>query len=461
MHLGVMRYKLIIMKKYMLLLVVSTLTLTSFCQLTITSGGQWVNTGNTIATLRDIDLVNNGTFTAGNSVIKFTGSSSNTIGGSSVTSFNELEINKPGNGKIILLTNATVSSKVNFITGLLELNQKDLTLASSAFLDNENESSRITGANGGEVQITLTMNTPNSMNPGNLGAIITSSSNLGSVTIRRGHKVQSGTGLINSITRYFDIQPSNNNNLNATFRYQYFDAELTSQSENMLEMFRSTDNGTSWATQSYNTRNTALNYVEKTGIPAFSKWTLSTASGPLPITGLELYAKRISNTQVELDWKTIQEINNHGFHIERKKENENSFADMGFVPSNASGGNSSFPLQYQKLDNNNFTGNTYYRLKQEDIDGRSTYSVVRVVKGDESKRLTMQVWPVPAVNFFNVSVSGIDKPDAVQVFDMNGRMIKSFVITNQSQQQVYGLPAGAYYIKLGSDKTVGQKVIVQ
>ena len=61
--------------------------------------------------------------------------------------------------------------------------------------------------------------------------------------------------------------------------------------------------------------------------------------GALPITGLEFYAKRLNNTTVQLDWKTLQEINNKGFHIERKKENENSFAPVGFVASNANGGN--------------------------------------------------------------------------------------------------------------------------
>lgn len=183
--------------------------------------------------------------------------------------------------------------------------------------------------------------------------------------------------------------------------------------------------------------------------------------GTLPVTGLEFYAKRLNNTQVQLDWKTIQEINNRGFHIERKKENESSFIPVGFVKTNASGGNSYFPLQYQQLDNNYFAGITYYRLKQEDIDGRSTYSVVRVVKGDASKQLTMQVWPVPAVGFFNVSVNGLAKPDILQVVDMNGKLVKQLTIQNQTQQQVHGLPAGTYYIRLGNDNTVGQKVIVQ
>lgn len=183
--------------------------------------------------------------------------------------------------------------------------------------------------------------------------------------------------------------------------------------------------------------------------------------GSLPITGLEFYAKRISNTQVQLDWKTLQEINNKGFSIERKKENENSFAFMGFINSKANAGNSSFPLQYNKLDNNNFIGNTYYRLKQEDNDGKSAYSVIRIVKGDATKQLTMQIWPVPAVSFFNVSVNGLTKPDVLQIVDMNGRLVKSFTIQNQTQQQVNGLQAGTYFVKLASDIKVGQKVIVQ
>lgn len=186
-----------------------------------------------------------------------------------------------------------------------------------------------------------------------------------------------------------------------------------------------------------------------------------TIGAVLPIIGLEFYAKRINNTQVQLDWKTIQEINNKGFYVERKKENEGSFASIGFENSKALNGNSSFALQYQKLDNNNFTGITYYRLTQEDIDGRTTYSVVRIVKGDANKQLTMQVWPVPAVSFFNVAVNGLSKPDMLQVVDMSGRLVKSYTIQNQIQQQVYGLPAGTYFIKLASDKTIGQKVIVQ
>jgi hypothetical protein len=181
----------------------------------------------------------------------------------------------------------------------------------------------------------------------------------------------------------------------------------------------------------------------------------------LPITKLEFYAKRVNNSQVQLDWKTLQETNNKGFHIERKKENEIGFTSIGFVPSMAPGGNSGLPLKYQKLDNNSFNGNTYYQLRQEDIDGKASYSVLRIVKGDESKQVVLQVWPIPAVGYFNVSVNGLVKPDVLFIVDMSGKTIRQIPIQNQSQQQVSGLTAGVYYVRLGSDNGVGQKVIVQ
>jgi|RhiMetdeSRZDD1v2_1073273.scaffolds.fasta_scaffold00206_18 type IX secretion system substrate protein len=183
--------------------------------------------------------------------------------------------------------------------------------------------------------------------------------------------------------------------------------------------------------------------------------------GVLPVLGLELYAKRISNTQVQLDWKTIQEINNKGFYIERRKENENSFANVGFVNSAALNGNSSFPLQYQKLDNNNFGGKTYYRVKQEDIDGRSTWSVIRIVTGTDGKQTVMQVWPVPSTGPVNVLVSGISHADNLMVFDMSGKLIQRQVIQANTSVSVTGLAKGAYIIRLGNQPDIVQRIVIQ
>ena len=79
----------------------------------------------------------------------------------------------------------------------------------------------------------------------------------------------------------------------------------------------------------------------------------------LPVAGLEFAARRINANQVQLNWKTMQEVNNLGFAIERRKENENSFTRVDFRPSADVDGNASSALQYQYVDANNFAGGTY------------------------------------------------------------------------------------------------------
>jgi hypothetical protein len=153
------------------------------------------------------------------------------------------------------------------------MNKKNITLNASAFISGESEASHIIGPLGGEVIITLKMNAPNAVNAGNLGAVITSAFNLGQVTIRRGHKVQSGTGMQGSISRYYSITPASIQP--GTIRLYYLDTELNSKSENQLTIFRSADNGISWSNQSFSSRDAALNWVEKTGVTSFDRLTLT------------------------------------------------------------------------------------------------------------------------------------------------------------------------------------------
>jgi hypothetical protein len=291
------------MKNYLLLLMLGFVSSSTLGQLKITSGTQWVNEGAVVVVLNDIDLVNDGTVMPGNSTIKFTGNTATIIGGSTPVSFHDLEMAKTGSNKISLSANIFVARQVLFTSGLLDLNLHNLTLASSAYLQNETESSRVTGTNGGEVIITLPMDAPAASNPGNLGAIITSASNLGAVTIRRGHRSQSGTGMQGSIQRYFDISPTNNAALGATFRYHYFDAELNGQVENSLRLFKSTDAGINWSNENFSIRNTTDNYLE-IGVNSFSRWTASSFGAPLA----DLTASQLFTTTQVTAGGTIDEV---------------------------------------------------------------------------------------------------------------------------------------------------------
>lgn len=183
-------------------------------------------------------------------------------------------------------------------------------------------------------------------------------------------------------------------------------------------------------------------------------------STALPVTGLEFFARRNNSHEVQLTWKTIQEINNKGFFVERKKETDTSFVEIFFEKSKAVNGSSNFPIEYNYTDANDFTGRTYYRLKQQDIDGRYSLSVIRYVTGEPNKQIQLKAWPVPALNSFSVSVTGIEK-DVLKIYDMNGRLVNSLMITPANPQQINYLKAGVYILQLLSDKNIYQRVVVQ
>jgi hypothetical protein len=187
---------------------------------------------------------------------------------------------------------------------------------------------------------------------------------------------------------------------------------------------------------------------------------ITLTQAPLPVLGLEFNAKRINNSKVQLDWKTVQEIDNKGFYIERKKETDVNFSQLHFVKSAAASGNSLYPLTYSHVDTNSFRGKTYYRLKQEDLNGTFMYSTIRLINGSSEKIISLKAWPIPSTGPVNISVEGIDK-DLLLLFDNNGRLVKQIPITAQTPVQLTGLAPGTYLVKLGSQKDLYQKIIMQ
>ncbi|MEI2749761.1 MAG: T9SS type A sorting domain-containing protein [Ferruginibacter sp.] len=261
------------MKKIMLSSFISILFYSSFGQLNIGNGANWVVSGNASVVLQDLNLINNGTLAAGTGKFKFAGSQNSNISGNSALSFSTLEIAKTSNARVNLVNDINIGSSVSFVSGLLDLGNSKVVLAPSALLTGETEISRATTNGTGYLQITQNLNAPNATDPGNLGVVISSSANLGSVIVRRGHIVSSGTGLTTSTSRYFDIIPVTNSNLNATLRFKYFDAEKNGLDENSFSLYQSNNSGANWSKLSGSVRNTTSNYVERVGLSRLSRFT--------------------------------------------------------------------------------------------------------------------------------------------------------------------------------------------
>src|SRR5262245_55932875 len=139
------------MKKLILLLAIAFLSREGYSQVTITAGAQWVNTGNASVVINNMDLVVDGSFTPGTGSVKFTGNQNSTIAGLNAVNLSILEIAKTNNAKVQLQRNINVGYSINFISGLLDLNNNNTLLAPAAFVSGETESNRIIGASGGYV----------------------------------------------------------------------------------------------------------------------------------------------------------------------------------------------------------------------------------------------------------------------------------------------------------------------
>ena len=477
------------MKKFLLLYKILFVSLPAFAQLTISQGTQWVNSGNLNVNVNNLDMVNSGNFVSGSSTVKFTGNGTNNIGGNSPISFYQVEIAKTANSKMVLLSDINVASQVSFTSGFLDLNQRNLILASTAMLNNEGENTRIIGPNGGEAIITVNLNAPNLVNAGNLGATITSAANLGTVTIKRGQVAQSGTGLSGSILRYYSITPQVNSALNATVRLKYFDAEKNGRDENNFVIFQS-DDGTNWTNQSQTARNTSSDFVEKAGLGSLSRFTLSdnVVVADCSAAGVVLAVKAAKQNNVNVNWTTATETNNQGFSVERRLKGEASFTQLTFINSNAPGGNSVTSLSYSYTDINSFADTSYYRLKIVGLNASTCYSdvktfvpksgggkkglniintdTVQTIAGtfnlsnkqtDMTAKLT--VGPNPNNGNFWFTVNGIERETFATLYTMDGKILKQFRVMNFQQQQVSGLRSGIYILKVEGLKSF--RVVVQ
>jgi len=429
-------------KPFLLLSLLSAYTASA--QLTITTGSQFAAVGDVQLTLQNTDLVNFGNFTPGNSIVSFTGNDSARIRGSEPVQFFRLVINKSNNAALILERLVTVTETAFFSSGFLDLNNTFLDLGTTGRLENERNDSRVIGPRGGEVVVHTTLNVPAFENPGNLGAIISSSQNMGRTEIRRGHKSQSGQGLVSSILRSYTIISENDANLAATIQINYFDAELNGMDENSLNFFK-TDDLISWSNLGFSTRNPNDNFVRKEGINSLTGLTLSGgANGPLPLVFL-LFNARCDDGKVWLTWTTALEQNTSHFNIERSADGS-SWSVIGSQPA---AGNSADQRSYSFADND-LAQNSYYRISEYDQDGRAHYS--RVLQSLCDVKDVFSLWPNPVHDKVVINIVTSSASQAtIKIFDSRGALVKLqkstvFAGSNQVTIDTRSLPNGIYLL---------------
>lgn len=423
-------------------------------QLQLGSGTTLRSNSNVYIVLDNIGLISNGTVSqvAGEGYIKFTGASDVALSGNSAVTIDKLLMAKTGTARLNLQRNINIVSQVAFTSGLLNLNNNIIDLGASGSVQGETESAKVYTNGTGYVQSTVVLNAPSSVNPGGLGAIITSSANLGSTIVRRGHRSQVNTyGNGNSILRYYEISPANNTGLNATLRLHYLDAELNALDENSLTLWKS-PNGTQWSNMGFTARNTTLNYVERSGLSGFSFWTLSSPFNALRVIYTLINTRCVSG-QVRISWNTAQEEGFDHFNILRTADGR-TWQSVGKVRAAGGPGQHSYTLM------DSYAGNAQYRIMTVDINGRELYS--KIILSDCGGKRGVEVFPNPVKDIATVSLSlDAEARVAIKVYDMESRLVRSQQVgvsagVTQLQLDMKGLGAGSYVLvaEWGNERNV-------
>ncbi len=205
---------------------------------------------------------------------------------------------------------------------------------------------------------------------------------------------------------------------------------------------------------------TGVNYVELTGLTSFSGGSGAVTLipiTPLPVTLVDFSGKRMTNTQVKLNWQTVQEVNSLGFDVEYA-QNARDFEKIGFVFSQ---GNDKTLANYESLHNNTTGG--YFRLKQIDKDGKFNYSKIVYIAG--TTEASVLVYPNPAQDKINIELGELKATDEVRFVlrNMLGVEVSKNII-NQTKTEVNVEPfaKGIYILEIiKNGKRTIKKIVLQ
>lgn len=173
----------------------------------------------------------------------------------------------------------------------------------------------------------------------------------------------------------------------------------------------------------------------------------------LPIV-LKSFTLNVHDGLAELEWTTSSEINNEGFAVEKSVDGS-EFQNIGFVKSQ---GNSGTLISYQ-FEDREFSRTAYYRLKQIDLDNKTTYSKVIIA---ESTLDRYHFYPNPVNVNSTISIGSLSQSDllAVEVIDSQGVTIFSTIDTQEIVNKhlrkhfLESQVSGVYHIKLLYNNTI-------
>jgi hypothetical protein len=175
---------------------------------------------------------------------------------------------------------------------------------------------------------------------------------------------------------------------------------------------------------------------------------------PLPVELVSFEAWKNGGESI-LKWITASEKNNAYFVVERSSDGI-EFTPVGTIGGN---GNSGILRTYSFTDEQPLPGDNYYRLKQVDLDGTTSFSKIKIVRQEDLSDVA--IYPNPNNGSFTILMTGFEQSYKLCIFDLEGRTIYSCSGSGMRDKiEVNNVGKGIYIARICMDDAVIVKKVL-
>jgi len=461
----------------------STITVQSGATLYV-AGSVQNKAGSTIANDGTVQLTGDLTNAAtagslsGAGTLRFSGTTDQTLTSPAGTSLTTLEVantGSAGSNRLLVPADLTVATQLTLTSGLVRTAPAAvITLPNSATLTGEAAGRYVQGnlrAVRNAVSGTTAVAFPNS------ASINPNGQNLGTVTITRTAGLQTAgvsygrnlAGTNRGIDRVWTVaatgtQPATGTPATVALNWLADDDNGFALGTN-AQLWRAASAAGPWGKQGAASSAASRNFVAD--VTQLGTLTISNISAPLPVELVRFTAEPLGDDAL-LQWATASEKNNDHFDVEASADGLN-FRRIATV---AGHGTTTQASEYQLTDKaiaHYAADPVYYRLRQVDTDGNTSYSPVRQVRVATPLGFAAEAWPQPfGADGTTITVrTATAGPATVLIHDALGRIVlrRSLDLTAGTTAlpltEMAPLATGVYVLRLSQGSQHAQLKLVR
>lgn len=390
---------------------------------------------------------NSGTFTPNNGTVILNGSANQSIGGSAVTTFRYLTMDKPS-GEAVLQIDANVEDKLKLTNGLITTGSYRVQVGNANYLGSIEGGSAASYVNGRMERGVVSYNTSFGTNSellfpvgkgGNYRPVILNFASLNEnswVSVERFTTGFHGTASAGYVTpnAYWLVTLTGGSTYNYTIRLDGTGTPVPPD-PSILKY----DGTTVALAATY-----SAPYYSRAGLTSFSEFALAPdETAVLPVTLSGFGVKKVE-ASAKLAWSTTEEAGFDRFEIERSTDPLNGFEKLGTVVSAGNKTGSS----YSFFDSNLSGAETlYYRLKMVDLDDSFAYSKIISLVTDQ--KIAIEVYPNPSADRIYINADNWANVSGLKIHNQSGQTLIRHSGRNLNRElTVSDLAAGLYILEL-------------